>query len=193
MNVMANDLNKLTSDTRRFLDQEAKHLIGGKWVIGKDNGTIEVLDPSSGEVLAQVPKGTAADINQAVEAAHAALHEPVWRNMPPADRERVMHRFADLIEAHAEELGQLEALDVGMPNVIGQFVEVGNVLSTLRYMAGWPTKINGKTMDIGEALPDKRFFSYTCRNAILKNFRQKMYEIQQGYYVHKPDYTEKCQ
>ncbi len=166
MNVMANDLNKLTSDTRRFLDQEAKHLIGGEWVKGKGKEMIEVLDPSSGEVLAQVPQGNSADIDSAVEAAHAAFHEPVWRDMPPADRERVMHRFADLIEAHAEELGQLEALDVGMPSMIGQFVEVGNVLSTLRYMAGWPTKITGKTMDIGEPMPEKRFFSYTCREPV---------------------------
>ena len=166
MNVMANDLEKLTPDTRRFLDQEPKHLIGGKWVNGSAKQKISVLDPSSEEVLSEIPKGTSDDIDRAVEAAHAALNEPVWRDMPPSDRERAMHRFADLIEGNAEELGQLEALDVGMPSLVGQFVEVGNVLATLRYMAGWPTKINGKTMDIGEPLPEKRFFSYTCREPV---------------------------
>ena len=90
-------------------------------------------------MLTQIPVGTAEDIDQAVQAANAALNDPMWRDMPPANRERLMHRFADLIEGHAEELGQLEALDVGMPSFIGQHVEVANVLDTLRYMAGWPT------------------------------------------------------
>ena len=80
--------------------------------------------------------------------------------------EKLMHRFADLIEGHAEELGQLEALDVGMPSFIGQYVEVGNVLETLRYMAGWPTKINGRTMNIGEPMPEKRYFAYTSREPV---------------------------
>ena len=166
MNVMANDLRLLTSDTRRFLDQEMKHFIGGEWVAGNSLDYISVIDPSSSEVLAQVPKGNASDIDAAVNAAHAALNDPMWRDMPPANREKLMHRFADLIEGHAEELGQLEALDVGMPSLVGQYVEVGNVLDTLRYMAGWPTKINGQTIDIGEPLPEKRFFAYTRREPV---------------------------
>ena len=125
-----------------------------------------IRDRSSAEVLTEVPRGTSEDIDQAVQAAHQAFHDPMWRDMPPSTRERLMHRFADLIEGHAEELGQLEALDVGMPSLIGQHVEVANVLDTLRYMAGWPTKINGRTMEIGEPLPDKRFFAYTTREPV---------------------------
>jgi len=166
MNVMANDLTTLIPDTQRFLDKDKKHFIGGKWVAGSSKESLSVIDPSSAEILSEIPLGTIEDIDNAVQAAHTALSDPVWRDMPPANRERLMHRFADLIEGHAEELGQLEALDVGMPSFIGQHVEVANVLSTLRYMAGWPTKINGKTMDIGEPLPDKRFFAYTQREPV---------------------------
>ena len=166
MNVMANDLKNLIPDTKRFLDREMKHFIGGKWVNGTARETFSVIDPSSAEVLAVVPKGNADDIDHAVQSAHVAFTDPMWRDMPPANRERLMHRFADLIEGHAEELGQLEALDVGMPSLVGQYFEVANVLETLRYMAGWPTKINGRTMDIGEPMPDKRFFAYTRREPV---------------------------
>ena len=166
MNVMSNDLKTLITDTKQFLDREMKHSIDGEWVTGSNNGFLSVIDPSSGEVLAEIPKGGEKEIDSAVQAANKALNDPMWRDMPPANRERLMHRFSDLIEGHAEELGQLEALDVGMPSFIGQYVEVANVLDTLRYMAGWPTKLNGRTMDIGEALPDKRFFAYTSREPV---------------------------
>ncbi len=166
MNVMANDFNSLIPDTRRFLEQEMKHLIGDNWVKSKDSGSFSVIDPSSGSVLTEIPKGTYQEIDEAVQVANTTLNDPLWRDMPPASREKLMHRFADLIEGHAEELGQLEALDVGMPSVVGQFVEVGNVIETLRYMAGWPTKLNGKTMDIGEPIPEKRFFAYTKREPV---------------------------
>lgn len=166
MNVMANDLSQLVPDARRFLEKEMKQFIGGEWVTSASGETFSAIDPSNAEMLAQIPKGNADDIDRAVHAAHAALQDPVWRDMQPEQRERLMHRFADMIEAHAEELGQLEALDVGMPSVIGQFVEVGNVLSTLRFMAGLPTKIGGRTMDIGEPIPEKRFFAYTRREPV---------------------------
>ena len=166
MNVMANDLKTLIPDTQRFLDQEKKHFIGGKWIAGSSGDSFSVIDPSNAEVLTQIPAGTAEDIDNAIQAANTALNDPMWRDMPPANRERMMHRFADLIEGHAEELGQLEALDVGMPSFIGQHVEVGNVLDTLRYMAGWPTKLNGKTMNIGEPMPDKRYFAFTQREPV---------------------------
>ena len=166
MNVMANNLKNLIPDTKYFLEREMKHFIAGEWVNGAADAKIPVIDPSSAEVLTEVPRETSEDIDQAVKAAHQAFHDPMWRDMPPANRERLMHRFADLIEGHAEELGQLEALDVGMPSLIGQHVEVANVLDTLRYMAGWPTKINGRTMEIGEPLPDKRFFAYTTREPV---------------------------
>jgi phenylacetaldehyde dehydrogenase len=166
MNVMSNDLNALIPDVHKFLRQEMKHFIGGEWVSGINNGSFSAIDPSSAEVLAEIPKGSAEDIDAAVQAAHNAFNDPLWRDMPPANREKLMHRFADLIEGHAEELGQLEALDVGMPSFIGQHVEVGNVLDTLRYMAGWPTKISGRTMNVGEPMPEKRFFAYTTREPV---------------------------
>ena len=166
MNVMANDMSRLVSSARSFLQRDQKLLIDGEWVDSAGGDTFDVIDPSSGEAVAKVPRGNAEDIDRAVRAATAALNDPAWRDMQPSDRERLMHRFADVIEAHAEELGQMEALDVGMPSLIGQHAEVGNVLATLRYMAGWPTKITGDTINIGEALPEKRFFAYTAREPV---------------------------
>lgn len=166
MNVMVNDLSRLRSDARSFLDKEKKLFIGGEWVSSASDETFPVVDPSSGEIISEVPKANANDIDRAVQAAHAALNDPTWRDMTPVDRERLLHRFADVIEGHAEELGQLEAVDVGMPSFVGQHVEVGNVLESLRYMAGWPTKINGRTMDIGTPIPEQSYFAYTLREPV---------------------------
>lgn len=166
MNAMATDPSLLLPGVRRFLDDDKRHFIGGEWVHGSGGETIPVVDPCSGQVFASVPRGSPEDVDHAVRAAHEALSRPEWRDMQPSQRERVMHRFADLIEANAGELAQIEALDVGMPVFAGQFVEVANVLDTLRYMAGWPTKITGRTMDIGEPIPGKRFFTYTRREPV---------------------------
>ena len=111
MNVMANDLSTLIPDTQRFLDKDKKHFIGGKWLAGGSKESIPVIDPSSAEILSEIPLGTIEDIDNAVQAAYTALNDPVWRDMPPANRERMMHRFADLIEGHAEEENVASALN----------------------------------------------------------------------------------
>src|SRR5882757_9312357 len=75
--------------------------IGGEWLSQKA-GSTPVFNPSIGEVIAECPVGTAADVNAAVEAAHAAF--PAWMETPPVERARILGRFKMLMEDSFEEI-----------------------------------------------------------------------------------------
>ena len=91
-----------------------QHFIGGRWVAGSSGETLPVIDPSTGEVFDQLARGNAADIDQAVAAARAALNGP-WGRMTATERGRILLKMAALILARHEELSQLEARDTGKP------------------------------------------------------------------------------
>ena len=75
--------------------------IGGEWIDAVDGGTIDVLNPHDGTVVARVAEARGADVDRAVEAANAAF--PAWRDLPAAERGRLLLRLADAIEANAAE------------------------------------------------------------------------------------------
>ncbi|MFM0632887.1 aldehyde dehydrogenase family protein, partial [Paraburkholderia xenovorans] len=75
--------------------------------------TVAVLDPSSGEVIAETPDCGPAEIDLAVTAARRASHQ--WRKVAVVDRARILRRFAQLIERDRDDLGHLEALQTGKP------------------------------------------------------------------------------
>jgi phenylacetaldehyde dehydrogenase len=97
-------------------------------------------------LLAHVAAGGAEDVDRAVGAAEAAFKATSWRGLAPRERGRLLWRIAEVIEAHAAELGELEALDNGMPLAWA----TGGVYATaeaFRYYSGWPTKLMGQTYD----------------------------------------------
>ena len=93
--------------------QKHKNLVGGEWVDASDGGTEEVINPATGETIAEVPKGTEADVDRAVEAAKKAWAE--WRGVTPAERAELLLKLADLIDEHTEELAEIESRNVGKP------------------------------------------------------------------------------
>ncbi|GHB56862.1 aldehyde dehydrogenase [Streptomyces viridiviolaceus] len=122
-------------------------LIGDDWVEAAGGETLDVEDPSTGEVIAKVAAGGAEDVDRAVRAARAALTGPWW-HITPQERGRLLWRLAELVEQHAQELAELESLDVGMPINEARFVDVPFSVDILRYYAGWPTKITGDTIPV---------------------------------------------
>src|SRR5450631_2748920 len=99
-----------------FLQQQpVKMLIGGQWVEAASGKTFETMNPSTGEVLAQVTEGDSEDVNRAVAAARKAFESGPWPKLTPSQRGRLLLKLADLIEQNAEELAQLETLDNGKP------------------------------------------------------------------------------
>ena len=157
----------LSDDTRRFLAQPKRMAIGGEWVEALGGGMLEVVDPASGQVFDRVPAGEATDIDRAVAAARRAFEQGDWPRMRPVDRERLLLRLAELVEAHAQELAEIEALDNGKPVTMARAVDVALVVDFLRYMAGWATKIEGSTMEVSVPLVrDREFFGYTRREPV---------------------------
>src|SRR3954453_8487291 len=74
----------------------------------------QIVNPATGEVVAEVPRSSAEDVDRAVDAAEKAFFGD-WRNTTPAERFARLNRLADVIEEHRDELGELEALNVGKP------------------------------------------------------------------------------
>jgi acyl-CoA reductase-like NAD-dependent aldehyde dehydrogenase len=106
---------------------------------------IEVIEPATERVMAEVPRGGAEEVDAAVAGARAAF--PAWRAVEPGDRAAIMHRLADAIEAEAEELSRIEARNAGKP--IGDARgEIGMVVDCFRYYAGAPERLLGKTIPV---------------------------------------------
>lgn len=102
------------------------------------------IDPCSAKAFAEIPSASAADVDQIVEAASLALRSPNWRDLHPLARERLLHSFADAIEADLGRLAALEALDTGKPISIVESIDIPAAVSWLRAYAGWPSKIAGR-------------------------------------------------
>jgi phenylacetaldehyde dehydrogenase len=142
----------LGSAATAFLAVPPRMAIGGRKVDARSGATLPVYDPASGSEIARVPAGGAADVDLAVVAARTAL-DGTWSRLRPADRERLLFRLADLIEANGEELAQLETANNGQSIGIAHAVEVGASVEHLRYTAGWATKIYGQTFDVSIPIP----------------------------------------
>src|SRR6266566_5655959 len=147
-----------------FLKGQPKKLfIGGRWVEAASGKTFETLNPATGEVLAKVAEGGAEDIDRAVAAARASFDRGTWRDLPPAERAKVLWQVGDMIEERATEFAQLETLDNGMPINDALLFHAPLAAATFRYYAGWATKLDGATQQI--SLPGK-YLSYTLREPV---------------------------
>lgn len=114
-----------------------------------DGRQMAVLNPATEEVLAEVPCGSAADVDGAVEVAVKAA--PGWRNTTPQERATVMFRLADLIDEHAEELALLESRNVGKPLAVAA-EEIPACSDSLRFLAGAARSLT--TPAVGEYVED---------------------------------------
>ena len=129
--------------------------IGGAWTSGRSGLTLEVVDPSTEEVFAAVPRGTTGDVDDAVGAAETAFG--AWRRVAPEDRGRLLYGVARALEARLEEFARLETLDTGKP--LGHARgEISGCVRYFDYYAGVADKIHGETIPLG---PD--YLNYTVR------------------------------
>src|SRR5437588_2529 len=119
-----------------------KAFIGGDWADSVSGETMEVISPATGEVIAEVPRCNAGDVERAVEAAKAAL--PEWLERTPKDRSELLHKLADVLEEHAEELAQLESANVGKP-LMASRDEMPFSADNLRFFAGAARNLEGKS------------------------------------------------
>jgi acyl-CoA reductase-like NAD-dependent aldehyde dehydrogenase len=121
--------------------------------------TFESLDPATGEVLGTLPLARGAEVDAAVAAAREA--QPGWARVDPTQRTRLLVALAQLIEAHADELAELESRDVGKPLTEARGRDLKFAAQTWLYYAGWPSKILGTTNPANPGV-----FTYTLREPL---------------------------
>jgi acyl-CoA reductase-like NAD-dependent aldehyde dehydrogenase len=140
----------LSDAARSFAAGPHRLVIGGERLEAADGRTFETLDPATGRVIAELPHAGAEDVDHAVRAAREAFEDGRWSGIAAAKRTRAMLALADALEAHADELAELESLDNGKPVKLAGRVDVPLAVEHLRYFAGWPTKIEGETLPVAQ-------------------------------------------
>src|SRR5258708_34042438 len=100
---------------KRALARNPALFVNNEWVPSSHDATLSVEDPSVGREISRIVDASNADVDRAVRAARAAFDDGRWSNLPPNKRERIINKLADLIEAHAAEFAELEAMDNGKP------------------------------------------------------------------------------
>lgn len=135
--------------TQIFINNEWHNSVSGK--------TFPTVNPTTGEVIAQVQEGDKADVDRAVQAAQKAFAlGSEWRTMDASDRGQLLHRLADLVERDRVLIASLETLDNGKPFADAYNIDLPLVIKCLRYYAGYADKNHGKTIPL-----DGSFFAYT--------------------------------
>ncbi|GGK84990.1 aldehyde dehydrogenase family protein [Haloarcula sebkhae] len=119
------------------------HYIGGEFISGDSHDRIETRDPTTGEVLGEVPAGNPTDIDTAVEAAQKAFDEG-WKDASPGERQRVLSDMARAVEENQEMLATLEVLDTGK-TITEAMGDMGLVIDHLTYYAAAARNVNGET------------------------------------------------
>ena len=166
------DLANLTApapspEAAKFLAR-APHglLIGGEWQAA--SATFETLDPATGKLLAPVARADAAAIDRAVAAARVALDSGAWPAMTPMDRAKLLWKIADHLEAHIDELAELETLDQGKPLYVGRWAEIPGAIAQFRFFGGLANQIEGKSIptSVNYAPPGKQVFAYTVKEPV---------------------------
>ncbi|KAJ8400652.1 hypothetical protein AAFF_G00394210 [Aldrovandia affinis] len=129
--------------------------INGEFVDAEGGKTYKTINPTDGQPICEVSLAQVADVDRAVVAAKEAFEEGEWGKMNPRDRGRLIYRLADLMEEHQEELATIEAIDSGAVYTLALKTHVGMSIQTFRYFAGWCDKIQGTTIPINQARPNR--------------------------------------
>src|SRR5438105_14012013 len=119
-----------------------QNLVGGEWVDASGGDTMEVLNPATGEVIAEVPNSSAEDVDRAVQAAKKAL--PEWLETTPGERAELLLKLAAVVDEHADELAELESQNVGKPLASAKD-ELPVCADNIRFFAGAARLLEGKS------------------------------------------------
>jgi phenylacetaldehyde dehydrogenase len=150
---------------KKVLARKPALFINNEWVSSSHDKVIEMEDPSTGKIISYFVDASDKDVDRAVAAARAAFDDGRWSNLPPMVRERTMHKLADLMEAHAAEFAELEAIDNGKPVGMAGAVDIPGAISQIRFMAGWASKVSGETT-APYTMPAGTVFSYTVKEPV---------------------------
>lgn len=145
-----------------FVDRPIGHFIGGVEVEAAAD-QIDLIEPFTRARLTGLANGTASDVDLAVKSASNALGGP-WGKMPPLKRQRLILRLADAMEADADVLAHLEAINVGKAISEARTIDVAGAVANLEYFSGWTSKLDGRTTN-AVALPGETL-TYTVKEPV---------------------------
>lgn len=128
------------ASTTRTLSQ----YIGGAWVASTATDTLDDRNPATGELIARVPLGTAADVDAAVQSARAA--QVAWRRTAPQVRARALYKLRELLDQHRDELAAIVTRDMGK-TLDDALAEVGRGIESVEAAMGAPHKLKGQTLE----------------------------------------------
>lgn len=158
---MATEANtrKTQSKTGGAPPRRMRMLIDGEWVAALDDRWLEVENPATKSVAAEVPRAAARDIDRAVRAAARAFDS--WRALRPSERGSALHRVADALEEQAEDFAVLLTTETGNAISPSSRPEIHIAVELLRYFAGLAGELKGETVPLSEDL-----LSYTRREPL---------------------------
>ncbi|KAK1158510.1 cytosolic 10-formyltetrahydrofolate dehydrogenase-like [Acipenser oxyrinchus oxyrinchus] len=139
--------------------------INGQFVDAEGGKTYQTINPNDGTAICNVSLAQVSDVDKAVAAAKEAFENGEWGKMNPRDRGRLIYKLADLMEEHQEELATIESIDSGAVYTLALKTHIGMSIQTFRYFAGWCDKIQGCTIPINQARPNRNL-TFTKREPI---------------------------
>ena len=149
-----------------FLKRQHGHFIDGEMCASVGQAQVEIVNPTTEQVIAHIAIGNQTDVEHAVQSAHQAFIG-AWAQTSPYERGLKLNKLADLIEQHGEELAQLETLTTGKLINLARHLEVAQSVIFLRYFASWSTKINGQTMQPSiPSMQGEKYTAFTLRQPI---------------------------
>jgi phenylacetaldehyde dehydrogenase len=153
----------LSAEVSSFVRQKHHLFINGEKVLPRSGATFDVLNPATGQKIAEAPEAGPQEVEDAVRAARAAFESGPWSRMSPNDRGKLVWKFGELLEKYGNELAQIESLDNGKPVTYARNVDVAFSAELMRYMGGWSTKILGNSIPV--SLPGE-WHAYTLREPV---------------------------
>jgi acyl-CoA reductase-like NAD-dependent aldehyde dehydrogenase len=139
----------LGADTVKYLESaNFGHVIEGEVVPAASGETMPIIDPATGAEIGHAAKGGTEDVDRAVASARNAFEDGRWRDLPPAEKERRLRRYAELVVDKADVFSDIDVLDAGLLKPYTGFV-AQVAADGINYYAGWPTKIHGSIAPTG--------------------------------------------
>uniref|UniRef100_A0A8C4SWD1 10-formyltetrahydrofolate dehydrogenase n=1 Tax=Erpetoichthys calabaricus TaxID=27687 RepID=A0A8C4SWD1_ERPCA len=129
--------------------------INGHFLDAEGQKSYETINPTDGKPICKVSLAQIPNVDKAVAAAKEAFENGQWGKMNARDRGRLLYKLADLMEEHQEELATIESIDSGAVYTLALKTHVGMSIQTFRYFAGWCDKIQGHTIPINQARPNR--------------------------------------
>uniref|UniRef100_A0AAR5Q7J5 10-formyltetrahydrofolate dehydrogenase n=1 Tax=Dendroctonus ponderosae TaxID=77166 RepID=A0AAR5Q7J5_DENPD len=139
--------------------------VNGEFVDAEQGRTLPTINPATEELICNVQCASVGDVDRAVLAAKKAFEEGEWSKISARERGQLLFKLADLMQQNKEELATIESIDSGAVYTLALKTHIGMSIETWRYFAGWADKIQGSTIPVSHARPNRNL-SFTKREPI---------------------------